>query len=475
MSAACLYGDLNGRGLCSVPQTIVPGGSYVCTFTVNLTGNAGDEETNVVTAIGEDDEGNISADTDNATVTIENIGAVLDVTKLVDANGDGDYHPSETIVAPGGTVAYQIVVQNNSVVDAITIQNVDDALLGGDISGNCVPALPVSLAPGQRTVCNVTDNVTGAAGDTILNVVTATGVDDEGNSLSDTADATVVIVAPTADLVVTKEIVEADLIPDIDPNELQVTYRIRYVNNGPDPAPDVRIIDTLPDGMEVLSSSLPFDTIDLPLLTWDLGTLQVGDSGEITLVTTLNQGTQGELLTNVVNISCGCPDPSASNDAGSISLTLGQNIVPFNQDPTFITLINLQAHVVVSGIQIVWHTAAEASTLGFEIYRSPNHNFANATKITSFLVPSQGATGGTYQYVDLTAVAGVNYVYTILEIDSNGLQHVYPSIQQLIPLQQSNPINTFILILSCLYYRFDIALWYDYTRFIHIYLDFFGL
>ena len=44
-----IYGDLNGQGDCSVPQTIAAGGSYSCSVTVTVSGNAGDTITNVVT------------------------------------------------------------------------------------------------------------------------------------------------------------------------------------------------------------------------------------------------------------------------------------------------------------------------------------------------------------------------------------------------------------------------------------------
>jgi uncharacterized repeat protein (TIGR01451 family) len=37
-----IYGDLNGQGDCSVPQTIAAGGSYSCSITVDVSGNAGD-------------------------------------------------------------------------------------------------------------------------------------------------------------------------------------------------------------------------------------------------------------------------------------------------------------------------------------------------------------------------------------------------------------------------------------------------
>ncbi|MEZ4597175.1 MAG: hypothetical protein R3C32_10355 [Chloroflexota bacterium] len=65
-----VYSDLDSRGDCALPQTVAAGGSYACTFTGTFTGNAGDTQTDVVTATAEDDEGNPATDDDDATVRL---------------------------------------------------------------------------------------------------------------------------------------------------------------------------------------------------------------------------------------------------------------------------------------------------------------------------------------------------------------------------------------------------------------------
>ncbi|MGH8247378.1 MAG: beta strand repeat-containing protein, partial [Gammaproteobacteria bacterium] len=65
-----VYGDLNGQGTCAVPQTILAGSSYSCSFTGAVAGNAGDSQTDIVTAEAEDDEANTASDADDATVTV---------------------------------------------------------------------------------------------------------------------------------------------------------------------------------------------------------------------------------------------------------------------------------------------------------------------------------------------------------------------------------------------------------------------
>jgi len=50
-----VYGDLNGRGDCLVPQTIPTDSKYVCRFTAFMTVNAADEAKGQVVASGTDD------------------------------------------------------------------------------------------------------------------------------------------------------------------------------------------------------------------------------------------------------------------------------------------------------------------------------------------------------------------------------------------------------------------------------------
>jgi hypothetical protein len=67
------FGNLHGKGSCSLTQALAPTGEagyqYTCSFTESLTGDAGDVHTNVVTAEAGDDDGNTDVDTDDATVT----------------------------------------------------------------------------------------------------------------------------------------------------------------------------------------------------------------------------------------------------------------------------------------------------------------------------------------------------------------------------------------------------------------------
>ncbi len=64
------FGDLNGKGTCSVPQMIGAGGSYSCNFAEQITGIAGDTHTNTVTGEATDENNNSATDSDDETVSI---------------------------------------------------------------------------------------------------------------------------------------------------------------------------------------------------------------------------------------------------------------------------------------------------------------------------------------------------------------------------------------------------------------------
>jgi len=256
--------------------------------------------------------------------------------------------------------------------------------------------------------------------------------------LRDIADATVTISQPRADLAVVKQLVEKTLTPVIDPVQLTAVYRLHYLNRGPDPAPDVRLIDILPSGMVIdQPPSLPFDGINIPQLTWALGTLQPGDSGEITMTVRLEQAIQGKVLTNIASISCGCTDPDSSNDEDAASLTVSQNIVSQNI-PTAIALKSFQIDMIEEGVEISWTTLAEHNTMGFQLYRSMSNDLNSAVSLMPSMIPSQGIAGGDYRFIDQSVLSDAIYIYWLLETELSGVQNVYGPVQGLILAQRAS-------------------------------------
>lgn len=200
-----LYGDLNGQGDCSLPQTLAShgqaGDSYTCSITAYVGGNADDVVLNEITAHASDDEGNIVMDMASETVTILDDPSAIQLLKTaVPSNLD----------EPGGSVTFTFEVTNLSLVDTVTLDSLTDSIYGDltSVSGSTctVPhtLLPENGQPGgtDTYTCSITVDVTGDAGKTETNVATAMGTDDDGVIILDDDSATVTIndVPPTVTL-----------------------------------------------------------------------------------------------------------------------------------------------------------------------------------------------------------------------------------------------------------------------------------
>ena len=202
-----VHGDLDGQGDCSVPQDIAVGGSYGCSFSATVSGNAGDTETDTITAAATDDDGAPLQETGSATVAITDVPSSLSVTKAAD--------PTE-ISEPGENVVFSVSIENTSVVDTVTLEALTDVPFGDvtQVQGNIVATdctVTQSLLPGQTYDCSFTAFVAGNAGDTVTDTVTVDGTDDDGEPVSggDSADVDVLDAPPT--MVVSKTAVPLEV------------------------------------------------------------------------------------------------------------------------------------------------------------------------------------------------------------------------------------------------------------------------
>lgn len=173
-----------------VGDTLEPGDWVECTFKALIEGNALDEHTNKVevcasqppstaaTICGDDDE--------TVTITDEFEEPTLDKTAQATENCQVD-------------VTYQVVVSNNSQIDALTVDALNDDQFG-DITSehddvvdtDC--SVPQDILPSGNYTCNFTGRI--FAGDCSINhtnEVTADTVDDDGVESNPSDDATVTL------------------------------------------------------------------------------------------------------------------------------------------------------------------------------------------------------------------------------------------------------------------------------------------
>jgi uncharacterized repeat protein (TIGR01451 family) len=179
-----VFGDLDGQGDCSLPQTLDPGEWYECEITELISGEPDETHVNEVTATAYDDDRNSDTDTDDATVTFTDILPEIEVYK--------DPSP-DSVPETGGDVTFTVTVYNDS-DEPVTLDSlVDDQF--GDLDGQGDCAVPQALdAFGEADdfyTCSFTVSLSGEAGETHENVVTASATDDDGNEDTDDDPATV--------------------------------------------------------------------------------------------------------------------------------------------------------------------------------------------------------------------------------------------------------------------------------------------
>ena len=336
-----VYGDLDGKGTCDVPQQLAAGASYDCSFTGAVSGNAGSQHTDVVTASGTDDDGNPVSGHDDATVTITNVPSSIAVMKSASPT---------SIQEPGGTVTFSVSVKNTSVADTVTITSLTDDVYGNlDGKGTC--DVPQQLAPGASYDCSFTGAVSGAAGSTHTDVVTASGFDDDEGELSASDDAKVTITAgpppppppptpaPPIAIVAAAPVIDLSIIKTDRPDPVFVGARLTYTltvrNAGPDTATNVRVADALPAATNFVSVATSQGTCTGGrVVRCSLGEVLSGGRATITIVV---RPTEAGALLNVATVVGDQSEANtANNRATAPTLVRGPIAPPVASCPTMI-------------------------------------------------------------------------------------------------------------------------------------------
>ena len=213
-----VYGDLGdpanpdvSSNTCDdlIGDTLVAGGvGATCSFVGVFNGVAGDTETDTVTVVGTDANGDTATDEDDAVVTIVPAPDIELIKSVTPASRP----------APGGQFTFDLVVTNPGPISLVITSLIDDIYgdLGDstnpDVSANtCDDLIGDTLAAaGGSTTCTFVGTFTGAAGDTETDTVTVVGTDVNGNTATDEDDAIVTIV-PAPDIELVKSVTPASL------------------------------------------------------------------------------------------------------------------------------------------------------------------------------------------------------------------------------------------------------------------------
>ncbi|TWD82228.1 putative repeat protein (TIGR01451 family) [Kribbella amoyensis] len=143
-------------------------------------------------------------------------------------------------------------------------------------------------------------------------------------------------VAAQADLALTKTGT-----PDPVPAGGNLTYTLVARNNGPSPARDVTVKDTLPDGVELVSADPAQGTCPPSTVECALGTVAAGATVTVKIVVRVSSASTATGLTNVATVTTSTSDPNPDNDSASVTtkvtrsadLSLAKSVSPERPAP----------------------------------------------------------------------------------------------------------------------------------------------
>ncbi|MCL4298874.1 MAG: DUF11 domain-containing protein [Anaerolineae bacterium] len=154
------------------------------------------------------------------------------------------------------------------------------------------------LLAGRAATLTLTATVeAGAAGQTITNTALVSASEqNDADSSNNSADAPITVT--NADLAVSK------IVDNPGPKEGgPLLYTVTVTNNGPDDATGVVVGDTLPLSVTLAASSASQGDYDSATGRWQVGDLTASASATLTLSTTVQTGTIGQIITNTAAIS----------------------------------------------------------------------------------------------------------------------------------------------------------------------------
>ena len=175
-----------------------------------------------------------------------------------------------------------------------------------------------AVAPAAADTLVITATIdAGAAGATIENTASLTGLDEtDANAADDSGVAGLTVQG--ADLAVTKTVDTAA------PNEGDtIEYTIALANAGPDSAASVEVTDVLPIGVTFDSASATRGSYVDSTGLWILTDLAPGAADTLTLFASVDSGTAKQTIVNAAAITASLPaDGMPGNDADSASFTV---------------------------------------------------------------------------------------------------------------------------------------------------------
>jgi uncharacterized repeat protein (TIGR01451 family) len=295
--------------------------------------------TNTATIATATTETNLANNTSTVTTTVQTADVVI--TKS-----------GPSTVFPGYQLIYTLLCQNLGPAPATNVLITDTlpvgvtyawdtSVLSPTVVGQTVVWTVGTLAGSQSDYFSLVVNVSPTIPiGTFFNSVTIGTQTPESNYANNQATCSTVVQA--ADVTVSKTVPST-----VKPNR-PVTYTISYANVGNIVADNVVVTDTLPNGVSYASANPTPSSVSWPVLTWNLGSLNLGGSGIITLVGNISPSVPSQtVLTNTLQIGTSTPESNKSNNQALATTTVIPDV------PYTVTVSAYPSSILVGGAQAI--------------------------------------------------------------------------------------------------------------------------
>ncbi|MCK4775430.1 MAG: DUF11 domain-containing protein, partial [Candidatus Krumholzibacteria bacterium] len=212
---------------------------------------------------------------------------------------------------------------------------------------------------------------------------------------------------PVANLALTMAV--SDSVP-IEGDTLN--YTITLVNNGPDGASGVQLIDLLPAGVSYLSDAPSQGTYTSAAGLWDVGAILVSDSATLHVLAAVDLGTVDQTIVNSATIaSANQADPDTTDNSATASITVGPSEMRVasgsytgdGADDRAIAGIGFEPDVVIVKGDLSESALVRTSTMNGDVSRELGEKSALLPDLIQSLDPD-GFTVGTSDGVNKPAV-----------------------------------------------------------------------
>ncbi|HRK72627.1 MAG TPA: DUF11 domain-containing protein, partial [Rhodothermales bacterium] len=201
-----------------------------------------------------------------------------------------------------------------------------------------------NLPAGQSAVLQLATTVvqTGA----LTNNISVTRNETDNNAANNSSSATI-NASNAADLTVAKT--ANTLLPTAGQ---QVTFSVTVRNNGPNPATNVRVVDTVPAGMTLVQTSATQGSYSTGTSQWTIGNMAVGDMAILTMVATVNTTTTGAIVNTATVSNTPETDPISANNTSSVTLNAAAQVADLEVRKSVDKLVAVRDELVTFTVTI---------------------------------------------------------------------------------------------------------------------------